>query len=68
MGRLSAGTNARSDPRDVASYERHRPKQTLLYGIVEEYCPVFLKLLFYQGGSLPGYGQREFGDYLKRGR
>ena len=68
MGRLSTDTEARSDQGNVASYERHRPEQTLLYRIVEQYYPGFLELLASQGRSLPGYVQREFDDYLKCGR
>ena len=49
LAKLSAGTEARSDPGDVASYQRHRPEQTLLYRIVEQYYPGFLELLALYG-------------------
>ncbi|MBV7619330.1 transposase zinc-binding domain-containing protein, partial [Escherichia coli] len=49
-------------------YQRHRPEQTLLYRIVEEYYPTFAAHLAAQGRELPGYVQREFDDYLKCGR
>ena len=49
-------------------YERHRPEQTLLYQLVEEYYPAFVAQLAAQGTQLPGYVQREFEDYLKCGR
>lgn len=46
-----------SRDRGAGRYQRHRPEQTLLYRIVEEYYPAFT-----------GYVQREFEDYLKCGR
>ena len=49
-------------------YERHRPEQTLLYQLVEEYYPAFVAQLAAQGTQLPGYVEREFEDYLKCGR
>jgi hypothetical protein len=54
--------------RDAAFYQRHRPEQTLLYRIVDEYYPAFVAHLGEQGRELPGYVQREFEDYLKCGR
>ncbi len=54
--------------RDAAFYQRHRPEQTLLYRIVDEYYPAFAAHLAEQGRELPGYVQREFEDYLKCGR
>lgn len=53
---------------DVDRYQRHRPEQTLLYRIVEQYYPAFTAHLAAQGRELPGYVQREFDDYLKCGR
>ena len=49
-------------------YERHRPEQTLLYQLVEEYYPAFVAQLAAQGTQLPGYVQRDFEDCLKCGR
>ena len=49
-------------------YERHRPEQTLLYQLVEQYYPAFVAQLAAQGAELPEYVQREFEDYLKCGR
>jgi hypothetical protein len=49
------------------SYERRRPEQTLLYRLVAEHYPQFLKLLADQGRSLPDYVQREFDDFLECG-
>ena len=54
--------------RDAGRYQRHRPGQTLLYRIVDEYYPAFAAHLAEQGRELPGYVQREFEDYLKCGR
>ena len=51
--------------RGAACYQRHRPEQTLLYRIVDEYYPAFTAHLAEQGSGLPGYVQREFEDYLK---
>lgn len=48
-------------------YERHRPEETPLYGIVETYYPRFLARLDAEGGSLPTFVKQEFDDYLKCG-
>jgi len=50
---------------DAGRYQRHRPEQTLLRQIVDEYYPAFAALMAGQGKELPGYVQREFGDFLK---
>ncbi|TFI07868.1 hypothetical protein E4P35_13925, partial [Thiopseudomonas sp. 4R-3cl] len=42
----------------------HRPEQTLLYQIVDEYYPAFAALMAEQGKELPGYVQREFEEFL----
>ncbi|MCU7816237.1 MAG: transposase zinc-binding domain-containing protein, partial [Candidatus Thiodiazotropha sp. (ex Rostrolucina anterorostrata)] len=52
---------------DAGRYQRHRPEQTLLYRIVDEYYPAFTAHLSEQGRELPGYVQREFEDYLQCG-
>jgi hypothetical protein len=54
--------------RDAGRYQRHRPEQTLLYQVVDEYYLAFATLMAEQGKELPGYVQREFDDYLKCGR
>jgi ribosomal protein S27E len=54
--------------RGAACYQRHRPEQTLLYRIVDEYYPAFTAHLAEQGSELPGYVQREFEDYLNCAR
>lgn len=53
---------------DAGRYQHHRPEQTLLYRIVDEYYPAFTTYLTEQGRELLGYVQREFEDYLKCGR
>ncbi len=53
---------------DAVVTSRHRPEQTLLYRIVEEYYPTFAAHLAERDRKLPGYVQREFDDYLKSGR
>lgn len=61
---------ARMASRDenAGRYQRHRPEQTLLYRIVEEYYPAFAGHLAEQGREPPDYVHREFDDYLKCGR
>ena len=48
-------------------YARHRPEQTLLYPLVQEYSPALKASLSAQGTRLPGYVEQAFGDYLKCG-
>ena len=67
MAHWPAGTEARVGE-SVYRYERHRPEQTLLYQLVEQYYPAFEAELATQGKELPEYVQREFEDYLKCGR
>ena len=67
MLQWQAGTEANLGERGYR-YERHRPEQTLLYQLVEEYYPAFVAQLAAQGTELPEYVQREFEDYLKCGR
>jgi len=63
---LAAGTAEWDQGPD--RYQRHRPEQTLLYRIVDEYYPQFVDLMARQGRPLPDYVQREFEDYLRCGR
>ena len=51
-----------------ATYERHRPEQTLLYQLVEKHYPALVEQLEYQGKSLPTHVHREFEAYLNCGR
>ena len=50
-----------------ASYQRHRPEETPLYGIVATYYPRFVERLNAEGGLLPAFVKQEFDDYLKCG-
>ncbi len=56
-----------SRDRDTGRYQSHRPEQTLLYQIVDEYYPAFAALMAEQGKELPGYVQREFEEFLNAG-
>jgi hypothetical protein len=49
-------------------YARHRPENTLLYQLVDEYYPALADQMAARGTPLPEYVQREFEDYLKCGR
>jgi ribosomal protein S27E len=51
-----------------ATYERHRPEQTLLYQLVDKHCPALVDQLESQGKSLPAHVHREFEAYLKCSR
>ena len=68
MGAISAGSHTRPVAGHAVYYARHRPEQTLLYQVVEEYYPAFLNQMAIQGTTLPEYVQRDFDDYLKCGR
>jgi len=48
-------------------YARHRPEQTLLYQLVDQYFPHFLAALAKQGQHLPKSMRQEFEAYLKCG-
>jgi hypothetical protein len=48
-------------------YNRHEPKNTLLYKIIAEHYPGFVSRLAEDGRALPVYIHREFEDYLKCG-
>jgi hypothetical protein len=37
----------------LPQYERHKPEQTLLYQIIEQYYPAFSRLMEQQGRPLP---------------
>ena len=43
-----------------ATYERHRPEQTLHYQLVEEHYPALVDQLTQQGKSLPDHVRREY--------
>ncbi|STV76287.1 transposase [Klebsiella pneumoniae] len=65
MPHVAARTASRD--RDTGRYQSHRPEQTLLYQIVDEYYPAFAALMAEQGKELPGYVQREFEEFLQCG-
>ena len=51
-----------------ATYERHRPEQTLLYPLIEKNYPALIEQLGAQGKSLPLHVRQEFEAYIKCGR
>jgi len=51
-----------------ANYEQHRPKQTLLYKLIEAHYPTLIEQLGQQGKCLPYHVRREFDAYLECGR
>jgi hypothetical protein len=51
-----------------ATYEHHRPEQTLLYQLVEARYPALVDQLAQQGKYLPDHVHREFEAYLRCGR
>jgi hypothetical protein len=60
-----AGTDA---GKVLVRFERHRPEQTLLYKLVEQYYPDFEMQWASEGRALPDYVRQEFDEYLKCGR
>jgi len=67
MLQLPAGREASRGER-APRYERHRPEQTLLYQLIEEYYPAFEEQWAAEGRVLPDYVRQEFDAYLKCGR
>ena len=65
MLQLLAGKDA---SKGSVRFERHRPEQTLLYRLVEQYYPDFERQWASEGRVLPDYVRQEFDDYLKCGR
>jgi len=51
-----------------ATYERHRPEQTLLYQLIERHWPELQSHLRGVGSFLPQHVTREFEEYLVCGR
>ena len=68
MTPLLAGKDASAGAARAGEYARHRPEQTLLYQLVEQYYPAFVAHLAARERTLPSHVQREFADYLKCGR
>ena len=48
------------------TYESHRPEETLLYAVIEEHYPRFLKRLEAEGTSLPRFVTDEFLEKTQR--
>ena len=57
-----------ASPAPFAHYVRHRPEDTVLYGVVEEHLESFYQALGEQGISLPAFVHAEFERYLRCGR
>ena len=68
MTPILAGKDAVAGAARAGEYARHRPEQTLLYQLVEQYYPAFVAHLAARERTLPVHVQREFADYLKCGR
>ncbi len=60
LDRMSAGA--------TPAHVRHKPEQTLLYQLVEQYWPELQKQLSETGRFLQRHVTREFEDYLACGR
>ena len=65
---LLAGKDARAGVARAGDDARHRPEQTLLYQLVEQYYPAFVTHLAARERTLPAHVEREFDDYLRCGR
>jgi len=65
MLQLLAGEDAGEG---LVRFKRHRPEQTLLYRLIEQYFPDFEMQWASEGRVLPDYVRREFDEYLKCGR
>ena len=61
--RASASAAGPSAPR----YVRHEPERTLLYVLVQAYCPNFLERLKREDRALPEYVREEFDEFLRCG-
>jgi hypothetical protein len=61
MGSSPAGTGG-------AGYRRHRPEDTVLYGVVEQHAEAFFEGQVEQGRGLPRFVREELEAYLRCGR
>ena len=66
--RLMALPQPGQDAWCAPAHVRHKPEQTLLYQLVEQYWPEFQTQLSETGRFLPRHVTREFEDYLACGR
>ena len=58
----------RSPTAAPSAYVRHRPENTALYNLVEEYAEAFFARMGEEGASLPAFVLDEFERYLRCGR
>ena len=61
IGSAPAGTGG-------AGYRRHRPEETVLYGVVDGHADAFFEAQVEQGRGLPRFIREEFEAYLRCGR
>ena len=61
MTPLLADKDAVAGAARAGEYARHRPEQTLLYQLVEQYYPAFVEHLAARERTLPAHVVREFG-------
>lgn len=60
MTALSARKDVMAGAGGAERSARHRPEQTLVYRIVEQYYPAFVSQMAAGGRVLPAYVQREW--------
>ena len=52
----------------ASGYRRHRPEDTVLYGVVEQHANAFFEGQGERGSALPRFVRAEFEAYLRCGR
>jgi hypothetical protein len=52
----------------ASGYRRHRPEESVLYGVVEQHAEMFFAGQDERGGALPRFVREEFEAYLRCGR
>ena len=62
------GVDSASAGAGGAGYRRHRPEDTVLYGVVEQHADAFFEGQVEQGRGLPRFVREEFEAYLRCGR
>lgn len=65
MPHVAAGTASRD--RDTGRYQSHRPEQTLLYQIVDEYYPAFAALMAEQERNCRAMCNRNLKNFSNAG-
>ena len=63
-----ASRSARVPTTAPPAYVRHRPEDTVLYNVVQEFAEAFFAQLSEEGASLPAFVHEEFERYLRCGR